>query len=70
MRRTPGVLGWLIVADPLLGDHRWPWWRWWRRQVHPWTDVPTGRTGSEAGGPAPIVAGVTFVSEREFGVLD
>ena len=67
MRRTPGVVGWLIVADPLLGDHRWPWWRWWRRRVHPWTDVPTGRTGSEAGGPAPIVAGVVFVSERESG---
>lgn len=68
MRRAPGPLGWLIVLDPILGDYRWPFWRWWRRRVHPWTDTPDWRT---AGGPeaqgSPIVPGVVFVSERESG---
>lgn len=71
--RVPGALGWLILADRPLGWHRWPWWRWWRRHVHPWTDQPRVRDafypmpGQAAGGPVPIVAGVTFVSERESG---
>lgn len=68
MRRAPGPLGWLIVLEALgAGDYRLPWWRWWRRNVHPWTDVPSATGAATGGKGAPIVAGMTFVCERESG---
>lgn len=68
MRRRHGhAIGWLILADRPLGWWRWPWWRWWRRHVHPWTDAPRSSGLATGGKSAPIVAGVTFVSERESG---